>query len=223
MECSFPNNLAALRHERGISQKTAAEALGISQALLSHYEKGIRECGLDFLCRAADYYGVTADYLLGRTDRRTGFSTADDSAHTQRRELCRILELLYDIADKAAGSPLADGWDAFLRAAVYRSARLLLEACDGRPQELFSLQSVKAQAAAAGLMDMAAARLAPPVIDTARGVLQQPGRPAPYVSKERLLADYPDAAPSLLLLLQDIEEKLVYSLTRFPEPSGVHT
>ena len=55
-----------------ITQKQAAEDLGVSQALLSHYEKGIRECGLDFVVRVADYYNVSCDYLLGRSAERNG-------------------------------------------------------------------------------------------------------------------------------------------------------
>ena len=43
----FNRIIKLLRKERGITQKQAAEDLGVSQALLSHYEKGIRECGLD--------------------------------------------------------------------------------------------------------------------------------------------------------------------------------
>ncbi len=70
MSVSFSANLSALRRDRGVSQKQAAQELGISQALLSHYEKGIRECSLDFVARIAAYYGVTADYLLGITDVR---------------------------------------------------------------------------------------------------------------------------------------------------------
>jgi len=62
---TFSKNLRKLREEKKISQKSAAASLGISQALLSHYEKGIRECGLDFLIRAAKFYGVSADYMLG--------------------------------------------------------------------------------------------------------------------------------------------------------------
>ena len=58
MNADFPRVLTLLRKERGISQKLAASKLGISQALLSHYEKGIRECGLDFLIRCADFYGA---------------------------------------------------------------------------------------------------------------------------------------------------------------------
>ncbi|MEG1182005.1 MAG: helix-turn-helix transcriptional regulator, partial [Oscillospiraceae bacterium] len=61
---SFCRILTLLRKERGITQKDAAASLGISQALLSHYEKGIRECGLDFVVRASSFYGVSCDYLL---------------------------------------------------------------------------------------------------------------------------------------------------------------
>ena len=72
MNTAFPRILTLLRKERGISQKQAATDLQVSQALLSHYEKGIRECGLDFVVRAADYYGVSSDYMLGRTADQTG-------------------------------------------------------------------------------------------------------------------------------------------------------
>lgn len=62
--------LTKLRHERGLSQKRAADDLGISQALLSHYENGVREPKLDFLIRASQYYDVTTDYLLGISPHR---------------------------------------------------------------------------------------------------------------------------------------------------------
>ena len=68
MHTAFSERLANLRKERGLTQKEAAEQLGISAALLSHYEKGIRECGLDFVCKAAAFYDVTCDYLLGASD-----------------------------------------------------------------------------------------------------------------------------------------------------------
>lgn len=72
MNSNFPRIITLLRKERGLSQKQAASDLQISQALLSHYEKGIRECGLDFVVRTADYYNVSCDYLLGRTPDRSG-------------------------------------------------------------------------------------------------------------------------------------------------------
>ena len=74
MNADFPRILTLLRKEKGISQKAAAGDLGISQALLSHYEKGIRECGLDFVIKCSRYYGVTTDYLLGVSESRNGFN-----------------------------------------------------------------------------------------------------------------------------------------------------
>ena len=69
---SFSRIITLLRKEKGITQKQAAADLGISQALLSHYEKGLRECGLDFLIKLCDYYNVSSDYILGRSPDRNG-------------------------------------------------------------------------------------------------------------------------------------------------------
>ena len=74
MVSDFSRIITLLRKEKGVTQKQAAEDLGVSQALLSHYEKGIRECGLEFVVRVADYYGVSCDYLLGRSPERTGIT-----------------------------------------------------------------------------------------------------------------------------------------------------
>ena len=68
MARGFSETMSELRRKKGASQRTAAADLGISQALLSHYENGAREPGLAFVCKACDYYGVSADYMLGRTD-----------------------------------------------------------------------------------------------------------------------------------------------------------
>ena len=80
MEKTFHERLAALRRARKLSQRQAAADLGISQALLSHYENGAREPGLHFVCRACDYYGVTADYLLGRASHPGDVSLRDSRA-----------------------------------------------------------------------------------------------------------------------------------------------
>ena len=72
MTRGFSETMSELRRKKGASQRTAAADLGISQALLSHYENGAREPELDFVCRACEYYGVSADYLLGRTDEPGG-------------------------------------------------------------------------------------------------------------------------------------------------------
>ena len=68
MERGFSQTMSELRKERHLNQRAAAADLGISQALLSHYETGAREPGLEFVCRACKYYHVSADYLLGLSD-----------------------------------------------------------------------------------------------------------------------------------------------------------
>ena len=68
MERGFSITLSELRHSRDLSQRKLAADLNISQALLSHYENGTREPGLSFVCRVCDYFGVSADFVLGRCD-----------------------------------------------------------------------------------------------------------------------------------------------------------
>ncbi len=89
MERNFHETLSALRRGRGISQRQAAGELGISQALLSHYETGAREPGLKFVCLVCDYYGVTADYLLCRSEH-----PGDVSIRASRDFLARVRALL---------------------------------------------------------------------------------------------------------------------------------
>ena len=79
MNKDFPRIMTLLRKERKLSQKQVAADLDVTQALLSHYENGKRECGLDFLVKAADYYNVSCDYLLGRSADRSGLTmTAEE-------------------------------------------------------------------------------------------------------------------------------------------------
>lgn len=82
MATDFSRTLSLLRQEKGVSQRKAAAELGISQALLSHYENGIREPGLAFVTRVCDYYHVSADYLLGRTLSRDGPSSTPETCTT---------------------------------------------------------------------------------------------------------------------------------------------
>lgn len=89
---TFPETLSALRKEKTISQRKAAADLGISQALLSHYENGLREPGLAFLCRACDYYGVSADYLLCRTDNPDAAGSAALAAGAFLSEMRAIMD-----------------------------------------------------------------------------------------------------------------------------------
>ncbi|MDL2253329.1 helix-turn-helix domain-containing protein [Ruminococcaceae bacterium OttesenSCG-928-I18] len=64
------SRLRVLRETNGKSQQVVADFCCIHQTTLGGYERGLYLPGLDVLSRLADYYSVSLDYLLGRTDER---------------------------------------------------------------------------------------------------------------------------------------------------------
>lgn len=62
--------LAQLRRERGLGQKQLAAILNLSVSALSSYENCVHAPDLMMLSRLAEFYDVTTDYLLGRTEYR---------------------------------------------------------------------------------------------------------------------------------------------------------
>ena len=60
-----------LREDRDIKQKAVAEYLGMDPTVYRRYEKGVRSVPVDVVIKLADYYKVSTDYLLGRTDDPT--------------------------------------------------------------------------------------------------------------------------------------------------------
>lgn len=72
---SFGEILASLREERGIYQKELAAILKVSVGTISNYENNIHFPDQEALLQLADYFGVTTDYLLGRTPYRYPLET----------------------------------------------------------------------------------------------------------------------------------------------------
>ncbi len=142
----FAEVLSRLRKERGISQKRAATDLGISQALLSHYEKGIRECGLDFVIKCSGYYGVTTDYLLGVSDSRNGVDASSISLVVDKNGLKRSISTLTASTNELLGIALTglkeDSEKSYVyeyyMLSLYRGALTLAKA-GVLPKEMFRL------------------------------------------------------------------------------------
>lgn len=63
------NHLKELRIAKNKTQLQVQMDTGIEQALLSKYENGVRIPPTDTLMILADYYGVSMDYIMGRTDQ----------------------------------------------------------------------------------------------------------------------------------------------------------
>ena len=150
----FSRTLSLLRQERGVSQRTAAADLGISQALLSHYENGIREPGLAFVVKACDYYHVSADFILGRTLSREGnmlteqeiLSAAEPGnilqgsvlATLQSKLLSGAIGVLFGLLGKLNDKAAINAAAGYLGSAVYQLYRHLYRTA-GANEAYFSL------------------------------------------------------------------------------------
>ena len=228
MASPFCRIITLLRKERGITQKKAAEELGVSQALLSHYEKGIRECGLDFVVRVADYYDVSSDYLLGRSADRSGLTlnvddipapdaTASQDGHYKgsvlptlnRKLISNSLNILYDKLSKSPNRALVGEMSSFMMLSVYKMFRLLYCAGPKNTVSMFSVQDALWRGYSTGAMAMAEANVSavlkgediadgPPMKDTS----------AFSMTTESLSKDYPLYATSLLNLIKTSEERI---------------
>lgn len=62
--------LRDLREDRDMRQTDIADFLGIKQTVYSRYERGFQNIPLEFLIRLADFYNVSTDYILGRTNNK---------------------------------------------------------------------------------------------------------------------------------------------------------
>lgn len=60
------NNIKNVREQKNMTQKECADVFGVTLRAWQTYEQGVSEPKYEMLCRIADYYGVTTDYLLGR-------------------------------------------------------------------------------------------------------------------------------------------------------------
>lgn len=67
---SLSNNLYKLRKEKGLTQEEAAKCVDVVFRSYRRYEAGEREPVASTLIKIANFYGVTIDYLVGRTDKR---------------------------------------------------------------------------------------------------------------------------------------------------------
>ncbi len=189
MNASFHVTLSALRKERKITQKQAAADLGISQALLSHYEKGIRECGLDFLVRAADYYKVTTDYLLGRqvtyTQKENSLPPVENLSpfeQQQRQYICSA-KLLLKILHRCEKTPVAKTSLNIMCCWLYFGIRYLFATLPGdsamrTPSGTDMIQNVNMTLAQFSLLSQAIAETDP--------------KQLPDVSDEKILSQFPE-------------------------------
>ena len=104
------NRLKLLREERGLFQKDIATLLSVSIPAVNQYESGKRDMSTETVVKLAEYFGVSTDYLLGKSDIRNpekaqedplglakiGFSMKDYNPPTdkQREQLAELIKVV---------------------------------------------------------------------------------------------------------------------------------
>ncbi len=218
MNNDFPRILSLLRKERHISQKAAAADLGVAQALLSHYEKGKRECGLDFLVRVADYYGVTTDYLLGRSASTTGNlitendipditsgqektrTGADISITMSKKLVVNSIDVIYSLIGKIGNSRFSLAVINMLNLTVYKVFRIVYRSNKGNTQNMFEIPDERACHYADAQIHIDEAEAA--------SIIKNAGPDSPEISTVVIESEYPRQSAALLSLIKSSEAQI---------------
>ena len=226
MSTTFSRSLSLLRQEKGISQRAAAKDLGISQALLSHYENGIREPGLAFVTHACDYYIVSADFLLGRTLSRDGsvidpenlYDISDEKgsvlhgsimASLTKKLLVNSVGVLFDLLGKVDDKAAIKAASDYLGTAVYKLFRDLYRA-GGSNEDFFS---VSPEAFTGGIpnADMICSELD---FTEALAAHAKERDAFPPMNHDALMAEYPGLYQSILQIIHTTGDRINKKLTR---------
>lgn len=230
MNSDFPRIVTLLRKERGLSQKQAALELGVSQALLSHYEKGIRECGLDFVVRIADYYNVSCDYLLGRTPDRNGATLKLDdipdlgtdvqnevpSAEKlntlillNKKLIINSINIIFELLAQINNKGVTTEVSSYIMVSVYKMIRTIYSVNPKNPQAMFSVSPELYTGLSSAVHSIIEANAK--CISSGKSADGFDGvntSSAPMFTPEIISEQYPDLAPSLYNLIQKTEEKI---------------
>ena len=222
MSTDFSRSLALLRREKGLSQRMAAKELGISQALLSHYENGVREPGLAFVVKACDFYNVSADFLLGRTLSRDGTTILDaDTLYDASEERDNVMRgsvmatlgkklivnsvsMIFDLLSKVGDRTAIKLATEFLSTAVYKLYRHLYRAPGTNNEDVFSV-SVNQFLSGATTADMVCCEV--DYVDALASHAKEKGD-FPEMNHAALSENYPGPYQSLLQIVHNTGERV---------------
>lgn len=234
MNSDFSRSLSLLRQEKGTSQRAAARDLGISQALLSHYENGIREPGLAFVAKACDYYNVSADFLLGRTLNRDGTTIVADELYDYSAEkdnslqgsilatlskklLVNSISILFDLLSRMGHKGAIMAASNYLSTAVYKLFRHLYRADGTQNEDFFSLS---ARQFVSGIPEADMICTEVEYVDALAQHVKDKGQ-FPPMNHEALVQSYPGPYQSLLQIIHTTGERVNNRIiTHRPDPKS---
>ena len=226
MNAEFARTLSLLRQEKGVSQRTASSELGISQALLSHYENGIREPGLTFVVKACAYYNVSADYLLGRTLTRDGttisaeelYDISQEKDNSMRGSVLALLSkkllvnsvgMLFDLLAKTGNRDIIQAVANYLSTSVYKMYRDIYHANPNNNPDFFS---VSQRHFSTGLPE-ADMHLSEVELQDALAAHMKEKGAIPEMDHAALARDYPVLYQSFLQLIHNTGERIYHTFS----------
>ncbi|PFW92244.1 transcriptional regulator [Bacillus pseudomycoides] len=102
--------ISELRKQQKLSQYELAERLGFSRGKLANYEQGQREPDYDTLKKIADFFEVSTDYLLGRTEKKELFSNLiPNLSEKEKRDIAKDLEKTLEQLENSDEALMFDG------------------------------------------------------------------------------------------------------------------
>ena len=146
--------LTELRKEKEIGQKELAVYLNVSVGTVSNYENDVHSPDLSTLCKLADFFGVTTDYLLGRTVQRNFTADPFEAAEKEvvintekgsminkinRSLLMNTTSVIYDLLAKIGNKHLTNAVSNYLMSAEYVIFRTIYNSEKNNSQTMFSL------------------------------------------------------------------------------------
>ncbi|WP_035462242.1 helix-turn-helix domain-containing protein [Alicyclobacillus macrosporangiidus] len=85
----FGKRLRYLRQQKHLTMKELGQIFGLAESTISGYENGIRSPDIELLPKFADFFGVSVDYLLGRTDDPHGSTPVGEDISFEEKEFLR--------------------------------------------------------------------------------------------------------------------------------------
>lgn len=227
MNSDFSRVLTLLRKERGISQKKVAFDLGISQGLLSHYEKGKRECGLDFLVKAADYYSVSCDYLLGRSPEPQGRTISveeiPEEDQTQKDKIgnggvmvtfnkkliLNSVNVLFSLLQKCKSTALVKEISNYIMLSIYQMFRIVYSSNKKNDENFFTVPKTVSTGMTNAAMSVSQAA----ATASAEGIEYKNNEPIKetedlYITTATLSEEFPSYYSSMVNLIKNSEAKI---------------
>ena len=224
----FSRMITLCRNELGLPQKKVSEDLGISQALLSHYEKGTRECGLEFVVKAAKYYGVSADYLLGLSASKNGETLSaeelpDESisgkentykgnilATLNKKLIFNSLNIVFDLLTESQNKNVIAEASNYISISVYKVFRYLYAYNKDNPDMLFACENALFSDYCMIGMNLSEMKLRAMLSQTGSKKIARVAIDSPRfeLNGESIEKSYPQFASSLFNLIQNTEVKI---------------